>query len=395
MVVHTISTNSIRSLRTYVIVVLLGMLAACSQSDVSTASPKAAKTPPLPVTVIEVQPTRIPVNMEAVGETEGARGIEIHARVGGFMLKRLYQEGAPVEAGQALFQIDRIPLEIELAQAQAELAKSKAQMKQAKREAARLKRLTLQKIISEREYDDAITVETIAQATLKAATARVRKTELNLSYTTVITPIAGISGRALRSEGSLLSIDSNSLLTTVVQLDPIWVRFSLSDNELAQLPDGRLIPGDVHNLKLVLANGSVQPNEGRLNFVASHIDPQLGTLQLRAEFDNPDARILPGQFVRVRVSIGLRHNVYLVPQTAVMQSDTGHYVFVVGSNNTTEIRTVEVGEWRGRNWVILAGLEPGTKVILDNLLKMRPGMLLSPQLAINKPTNTNTMLSGN
>jgi len=394
MITKTNKTNLIRPLRITEIGLLLSMVAACSQSDLSATSGKAAAPLSIPVTVIEVQATRIPLNIETIGAAEGSREIEIHARVGGFMVKRLYHEGASVKAGQALFQIDRIPFEIELAQAQAEWAKSKAQMAQAKREAARLKRLTLQNIISEREYDNAITVETVAEATLKVAIARVRETELNLSYTTVITPIAGISGRALRSEGSLLSIDNNSLLTNVVQLDPIWVRFSLSDTELAQLPGGHLIPDDVLELNLVLADGSVHPNKGRLNFVASHINSQLGTLQMRAEFNNPDARILPGQFVRVRASISRHHNVFLVPQTAVMQSDTGHYVFVVGINNTTEIRTVEVGEWRGRNWVILAGLESGTKVILDNLLKMRSGILLNPKFASNNATNKITVLSG-
>lgn len=370
--------------RTTLIALLAGLAPACSVSDKPAGPPQGGKPAPVPVTIIEMHPAQVPTSMEAVGQTEGAKEVEVRARVGGILEKQLYREGEPVKAKQALFQIDRAPLEIALAQARAQLAEQKAKVEQTAREASRLKGLAALQAISQREYDDALSAAAIAQAALQAAEAKTREAELNLSYATVTAPVPGISGRSVRSEGTLVSTGTDSLLTTIVQVNPIWVRFSLSDSELAQLPGGRLKPDTVRGIELILPDGSVFPARGRLNFAASQIDPKLGTLQLRAEFDNPDTLLLPGQFVRARVLTGQREGAFLVPQTAVMQSDLGRSVFVVGANNTAEMRPVNTGEWRGKDWVILGGLKAGDQVIVDNLIKLRPGAPVMPRKAGDK-----------
>ncbi len=284
--------------------------------------------------------------------------------------KLLYEEGAPVKAGQALFQIDQAPFEIALADA-------RAKAEQAAREAARLKELLPQQAVSQKEYDDAQSNRAVTQAALQQA-------ELNLSYTSVTSPVAGSSGRAVKSEGNLIST-SDSLLTTVVQLNPIWVRFALSDGELAQLPGGRLSPGSVRGVEIVLPDGSAYPVKGKLNFAGSQIDPKLGTLQLRAEFPNAEDHVLPGQFVRTRLIVGRSDSVFLVPQPAVIQSDQGRMVFVANGENKVEPRPVKAGEWMGKDWIILGGLKAGDRVIVDNLLKLRPGALVAPHKPGDKP----------
>ena len=368
-----------------ILALLSALIAGCSGPDKPVAgAPPGEKPKALPVTILEVQPTQVPVSVEAAGQTEGAKEVEVRARVGGILVKRLYQEGSPVKAGQALFQIDRAPFEIALAQARAQLAEQKAKVAQASRESGRLKGLVAIQAISQKEYDDATSGSAVAQAGLQGAEAKVREAELNLSYTTVTTPVAGISGRATRSEGTLMST-TDSLLTTVVQADPIWVRFSLSDNEIAKLPGGRVTPSTVSGVEMILPDGSVFPARGHLNFAASQIDPKLGTLGLRAEFDNKNADVMPGQFVRARLLIGMQDGVFLVPQVAVMQNETGHFVFVAGADNKAEPRPIKVGEWQGKNWVVLGGLKPGDKVIVDNLIKLRPGAPVMPHTANQKP----------
>ncbi len=339
---------------------LLVTLAGCNSSQ-SAVPPKAA--PALPVTVLEVQPQSVPSSLEVMGQTEGARETEVRARVGGILIKRLYQEGQTVRAGQALFQIDRSEYEIALAHA-------KAKAEQAEREKGRLSSLVEARAISQKEYDDAVSAHAVAQAALRQA-------QLNLSWTTITAPVAGTTGRAMKSEGNLISVN-DSLLTSVYQLNPMWVRFSLAESDIAKLPDGHLTPQGISGVELILPDGTVYPKRGRLNYVASTIDPTLGTRQLRAEFDNKEGHLLPGQFVRARLLTGMRDGVFLVPQVAVMQSDRGHMVMVADAQNKVTPRPVQTGEWRGKDWVVLGGLQAGDRVIVDNLMKLRPGMAVAP-----------------
>src|SRR5688572_9894956 len=209
-------------------------LSACSKSESNPA--KAPPAMALPVTVVTVKAQRVPAVTEAVGQTEGSREVEIRARVSGIVQKRLYQEGEAVRAGTVLFVIDRAPYEIALDQAKAALAQEKARIEQAQREAARMKQLAAEQAISQKEYDDATSTLKLTEASVMAAEAKVREAELNLSYVTVTAPISGVTGRALRPEGSLVTAGTDSaLLTTVAQTDPVWVRFSFFEFEYTQL----------------------------------------------------------------------------------------------------------------------------------------------------------------
>jgi membrane fusion protein, multidrug efflux system len=354
----------------------IGLILALAACGPGGPAPGGAPTG-VQAKVIQVAPQRVPIALESVAQVEGSKEVEVRARVAGILHKRIYAEGEVVNAGTPMFQIDPVPFEIALAQAQAQLAQERARNEQANREASRLKPLAEQKAISQREYDDVATALKLSNATLQAAEARLREAELNLSYTLVTAPVAGVSGRAARSEGSLISTGQDSLLTTINQVNPIWVRFSLSDSDLAKLPGHRLGRSSTE-VGLVLPDGSPYTGKGRINFSATQIDPRLGTQQLRAEFDNRDLQLLPGQFVRVRLIAGQHDNVYLVPQSAVLQNEKGYFVFVLDAENKAAIRPVQPGEWVGTDWTILHGLNPNDRVIVDNLLKLQPGTSVTP-----------------
>jgi membrane fusion protein (multidrug efflux system) len=356
------------------------LLGACSGKE-QPAGPAGTPgaMPPLPVTVIAVQPTRAETSLEAVAQTEGSREVEVRARVGGILVKRIYEEGSAVKAGQTLFEIDRVPLEVAVAQARAQLAETRARVEQTQREAARLKGLLAQQAISQREYDTASSDHAAAQAGVQAAQAALRQAELNLSYAQVTAPVGGLSGRAAVSEGTLLAAGGGALLTTVVQVNPMWARFAVAESELAAaMPGGRFKPQAVRGVELILPDGSTYPLRGRLNFSASQIDPRLGTLQLRGEFPNPDGRLLPGQFVRARLITGEQQGIFKVPQSAVVQSDKGKLVMIASADNKVEPRPVRTGQWSGSDWIILDGLKAGDRVIIDNLMKARPGAPVAP-----------------
>ncbi|MDR1350075.1 MAG: efflux RND transporter periplasmic adaptor subunit [Zoogloeaceae bacterium] len=334
------------------------LLAGCSK-------PEAPPAPPaLPVTVLRVEPQNVPQTLEIMAQTEGAKETEVRARVSGILTQQLYVEGEAVRAGQPLFQIDRAPYEIAHAEA-------KARADQTAREMARAHKLLEINGVSRREYDDAVSVNDMAQAALRQA-------QLNLSWTAVTAPVDGVSGRADKSVGNLITTGVDSLLTHIYQNNPMWVRFSLSEGEAAKLPGGRLNAENITDVELVLADGSKYPQHGKVNFLASSIDTVLGTQQLRAEFPNPDGRLLPGQFVRVRLSAGMREGVYLVPQSAVLQTNQGDMLMLAGENDIITPRPVQLGEWHGRDWIVLSGLNPGDRVIIDNLIKLRPGSPVAP-----------------
>lgn len=320
---------------------------------------------PLSVSVIEAQPTNIPNVLEVTAQAEGAKETEVRSRVNGILLKRLYEEGSQVKAGQPLFQIDPESFKITLEEAQ-------ARAKQTAREAERLKLLYSKQAVSRKEFDDATSVNEIAQATLKTA-------QLNLTWTTVTAPVSGISGRSQRSEGNLISNTGDAgLLTSIYQINPIWVRFGLSSSDTAQLPSGRLDPKQNTSVELLLPNGRVYPESGKINFQSTFIDPKLGTQQIRAEFPNPNSEILPGQFLRIRITTGMQENVFLVPQAAVVQSERGFMVWTVGPENKVVRTPIKVGKWSGKNWIVLSGLKAGDRVVTDQLIKIRPQSVVKP-----------------
>jgi membrane fusion protein (multidrug efflux system) len=235
--------------------------------------------------------------------------------------------------------------------------------------------------ISQREADDASTAQRSAEASVAAAQARVRDAELNLSYTAVSAPIAGVSGRAEKSQGSLVSA-ADGLLTKVVQTDPIWVRFSFSESEMAQLKAGR---GSAA-VRLLGTDGQPLGQtgiSGKLNFTGSSVDARLGTVGLRAAFDNPELAVLPGQFVKAQVQVG-QQKAWLVPQAAVVSSEQGKMVWTVQGGKAAPT-PVEVGGWIGSDWAVLKGLKDGDQVITDNLIKMRPGAAVQAKDAAAAP----------
>ena len=348
-------------------------LAACNRGD---ARQESSAPPPLQVRVLQVAPRQVPVQFEAVGRAEGSREIQVRARVAGILEKQLYTEGDNVKAGAPLFRIERAPFEIELAQARAALAQERAKRELAVQEVDRLKRLADRRAISQREADQAISAGKQSDAAVDMAEARVRQAELNLSYTSVDAPIGGISGRAQQSIGSLLAPgQDSSLLTTITRADPVWVRFALSEQEFAAL---RASDSRGPEVRLELADGRTYAGRGKLNFSGSTVDPALGTVQMRAEFANPKLELLPGQYLKVHVVAGSREAI-VVPQAAVLQNEAGRYVWVVGAENKAAQRQIRVGAWLGSGWVVLEGLKADDSVIVDNVIRLRPGAAVQPR----------------
>jgi len=352
------------------------LLVACGQQGPDEQQP--LEMPPMPVSVLEVQPTTVPIQAEAVAQTEGAK-----------ILKKLFKEGAEIKEGQPMFLIDPVPYKIKVTQARAQLAQQSARVQQTKREVDRLKTLLDTKSISQREYDNALSDHAMADASVQEFRAMLHEAELNLSYAKVKAPASGMAGRFLYSEGALVNANT-SLLTTIVQTSPIWVRFSLSDSELSQL-GGILRAKSVEGIDLILPDGTKYPESGTLNFSASSIDPALGTQQLRAEFKNADKKLIPGQFVRIRVTTGGNEGVFLVPQAAVLSSEQGKFVFVAETDKdgktVAAVRPIQAGGWSGQDWVVLGGLKQGDKVIVDNLIKVRPRAPIDPKQPASKTNN--------
>jgi membrane fusion protein, multidrug efflux system len=364
-----------RRMRVFALLCAAAFISACGDDSDGDAKKKAAAAPPaIPVTVQRVQTQTVPISLEAVGQAEGSREVEVRARVSGILEKRLFAEGAPVKAGATLFLIDRRPYEIAVAQAKAAVSQERARQELAQRESARLKMLAEQRAISQREFEEAQSSVKQIAAAIEGAQAKLAEAQLNLSYTRVTAPISGITGRAARSEGSLVTANTEaSLLTTITQVNPIWVRFSLAE------PDFERIRGNAKGAQVSILDkdGSVAAGNGRLNFAGSTVDPKLGTVQLRAEFPNPRMQWLPGQFLKVRVLAG-EQEAMLVPQQAVVQTEQARMVWIAQPDGPAVMRPVKTAGWLGSDWVVTGGLEPGDAVIVDNLIKLRPGVMVKP-----------------
>jgi len=358
------------------------VVAACSPTNGSEKGGKGGGhgpmggMPPPEVTVAAVKPQALPVTFEYVGHTAGSREVEVRARVTGILLKRNFTEGTAVKQGQSLFTIDPAPFQAALAKAQADVAAAEARFEQAQRNAARMKPLYAEKAVSQKEHDDAVSAEAITAADVKAAKARLTEARLNLEYTRVESPISGVATRAVPSEGTLVS-GPNVLLTSVVQVDPMWVNFGIPDNDQARLQKeaqaGRLSIPKQFEVELRLADGSVYPSKGRLNFSDVRIAPATGTREARAEVPNAQGGLRPGQFVRVILKGATIPNAVTIPQRAVLEGPQGKFVYLVNDKSQAEARPVEAGEWSGDSWVITSGLNAGERVIVDGVLKLAPG----------------------
>ena len=342
--------------------------------------------PPAEVTTIKLEPKSLPATYEYVGQTTGSKEVEVRARVTGILEKKLFQEGAPVKAGQVLFVIDPRQMAAQTAALEADVARAQAQKAQAEREAARLKPLAERRAVGQKEADDALSNVEMATASLRAAEAKLAEMKLNLSYTNVTAPIAGLSSRAPKSEGSLVSANE-TLLTTISQVDPMWIPFAISENEQLLLNkavrEGRLtLPKDnAYEVVVRLSDGTTLERRGRINFADPRVNPSTGTYEMRAEVGNADRLLKPGQFVRVKLTGAVRNNALAVPQVAVQDGAQGKFVYVVEKDkdgkDVAGVRPVTLGEWvaqGGTNlWVVETGLKPGDAVIVDGVAKLRPG----------------------
>jgi membrane fusion protein (multidrug efflux system) len=354
------------------------LLAACSKS----AAPPAP--PPPEVTVLTVSTQPIVNVIELPGRLQAVRSSEVRARVDGIVQRRLYTEGTDVTAGQPLFEIDPRELRTRLSATEATLARAEATEANAQQDVTRYKGLVAQQALSQQEYDAAVARLRTAQADVAQAKAQIAAARLSLGYTTVTAPIAGRAGRAMVTEGALVSGAGATLLTTIEQIDPIYANFSQSSSDLLALRS-RIASGAIQvpapnnvPVHLVLEDGSLYRLPGHLDFVAMSIDQTTGTAALRAEFPNPQRTLLPGQFVRARIEAGVQAKGLLIPQRAVTVSPQGASVMVVNAKNTVEPRPVKVGALEGGSWVIQSGLDPGERVIVDGLQKAAPGKVVKP-----------------
>ena len=347
-------------------------LGGCSKEE------QAPPPQPLQVTAVSMTPQDTPVSFEFVAQTESSRAVEIRARVDGFLDKRLYTEGGMVHAGQPLFQMDAKPFQAALQSAQGQLEQERAKLDTAEANLRRVRPLAARNAVSKRELDDAVGVERSARAAVLAAEGQVRTASLNLGYTTINSPLRGLSSFAKRQEGSYLTAGEQGLLTTIYQLDPIWVNFSISENQLLsyrdQIAKGRLkFPsGDNFEVEVVLADGTVFPQRGHISFAAPSFNSETGTFLVRTELPNPKGQLRPGQFVRARVFGATRPAALRLPQRAVQDGAKGHFVWVIGEDGKAKQRAVEVGDWIGDDWFISAGLKAGERVVVDGAGRVTP-----------------------
>ena len=361
------------------------LLAACGAKN--DAAPAGGGTPPPPeVGVVTVTPGSVGLVNELPGRLEPTRVAQVRARSTGILQKRLFTEGSDVKAGQALFQIDDAPYRAAMESAQASVAQAEATVAQTTALVQRYKPLVELNAISRLDYDNAVTAQKTAQANLAAAKAGATTARINLGFAAVTAPIAGRIGRALVTEGALVSQTESTQLAVIQQIDPMYVNFTQSASDtmrLRQAMDSGLLkraPGnDAASVSIVLEDGTPYPSKGRLLFTDLTVDPTSGQVTLRAEVPNPQKRLLPGLFVQVRLEQAQAGGAVLLPQQAVTRSSQGDTVMVVGPDNHVAPRPVKLGPAQGSNWVVLEGLKADDKVMVDGFQKLprgKPGDLI-------------------
>jgi membrane fusion protein (multidrug efflux system) len=342
------------------------------------------------VTAVTVTPRDVPVSFEFVAQTQSSRQVNIQARVSGFLEKRVYVEGSMVKEGQVLFLMDTKPFQAQLDRDEAALAKQEAGLEVARATLERTRPLVAKNALSKKDLDDATGQFHASEAAVEEARARLETSKLNLSYCTIVSPVTGITSAAVQQDGTYVS-PMNSLLTTVAVLSPIWVNFSLSENEMQAYRDeaarGMLrAPKDGNYIvEVVLVDGSLFPHTGRITFAAPSYSAQTGTFMLRASVENPGGILRPNQYVRVRLKGAVRPGAILVPKRAVQQGSEGHFVWVVSKDGRAEPRPVVVGKWHGDDWFVNEGLRGGDQVIVDGTLALQAGAPLSVQPASGAP----------
>ncbi|WP_394131059.1 efflux RND transporter periplasmic adaptor subunit [Marinobacter nauticus] len=352
------------------------MLTGCSGQDGEGQQAGAGGMPPAAVVVQQATLADVTVRQDYAGRARGAREVEVRARISGILEQRLYEEGQMVREGDALFRIDRKPAAAALQRARAQRQVAEADVQQAEREWNRISSLFERNAVSERDRDSAQSALELARANLAVANAGVAQAELDLGYTDVTAPISGVTSLEDFPEGSL--IDTGTLLTTIVQLDPVHVRFALPENDAnirRAAREGMVRTDQEQNVsaRLVLADGSEYDLDGRIDFTASTLDPRTGTVSARAVFPNPEQVIVPGQFVRVRVELQSFDDVITVPERAVTQGQNAPVVYVVDDDSKARVREVELGPVSDGRQILLSGLDEGDRYIVSGLVNLRDG----------------------
>jgi len=333
---------------------------------------------PAEVSVITVEPRDIPVTFEFVAQTQSSQLVNIYSRVSGFLDKRVYTEGALVKEGQVLFLMDKKPFQVQVDGYAAALTRQKAAFETARMNLERTKPLAEKKALSQKDLDDAVGKFESAAAAVEEAKAQLEGAKLNLSYCTITSPVTGVTSSAMQQDGTYINAP-NSQLTTVAVLSPIWVNFSLSENDIARYREQKakklLIEtrGEHHDVEVILVDGSMFPYTGRITFAEPSYNPQTGTFLVRASIKNPEGMLRPNQYVRARVKDFMRPNAILIPQRAVQQGAKGHFVWVVTKESTVDLRPVVVGEWQGDDWFISEGLGSGDQIVVDGGLALHAG----------------------
>jgi membrane fusion protein (multidrug efflux system) len=366
----------IRRVRAFPMLVALGAAAllgaACGKDE-----NKAATRPPAEVTVLTIAPRDVPVSATFVAQTQSSQAVTIAARVSGFLDKRVYTEGAVVKSGQVLFKMDQKPFQAQVDGAAAALQRNQAALQVATANLARTKPLAAQNALSQKDLDDAQGQYEQASAAVAQSKAQLDSAQLDLSYTTIASPVDGVSSFAAVADGTYVNAQ-NSQLTTISVLTPMWINFSISENEMERIRNEvrkgafRLPEGNQFIVEIELVDGSVFPHRGRITFADPSYNSQTGTFLIRASVDNPQGVLRPNQYVRTRLIGAVRPNAMLVPQRAVQQGAKGHFVWVVNKDGKAELRPVVVGDWHGDSWFVAQGLAAGDKVVVDGALRLAP-----------------------
>jgi membrane fusion protein (multidrug efflux system) len=353
---------------------------------------KGADAPPPPeVQVAAVIQRDVPVIREWIGTLDGSVNAEIRPQVEGYLMKRVYREGAFVRRGEALFEIDPRQFRAALDQAEGELARQEAALARAKIDVARFTPLAATKAVSQQELDNAIAAQSQAEATVATARAAAAKERLNLNWTKVVSPIDGIAGIATAQVGDL--VNGQRAMTTVSTVDPIKAYFSLSERDYMDwarrwgaMDRSGPPPGGKSMFQLVMSDGSVYPLRGDPALTDRNVDVKTGTIRAAALFPNPDHLLRPGQYGKVRVEMEVKKGALLVPERALSELQGIRQVTVVGADNKAEVRPIETGEHVGALWTVEKGLAPGDRIIVEGLQKVRPGMVVDPRLVAAEPS---------
>jgi len=355
------------------IAVLAAALSACGQQE------EQAAPPPPEVGVLTVQPTSVALQQELVGRLAPFRSADVRARVPGVLESRVYREGSDVKEGDVLFRIDPAQLQASLGTAQGAQAQAQAQYLNAKTAADRARQLAPTNFISKSDLDNALAAERSAEAALQAARASTQTAQISLGYATVRAPISGRAGKQQVTEGALVGQGDSTLLTTVDQIDPLYINFSMSAgdfNRIRAMPLDREAGGG--QVEIVLPDGSVHDQLATLDFSGDVVDPSSGAVQLRATLPNPDRRLLPGVYVTLRANMGQQSGVFVVPQAAVLRDANTAYVLVAAEGDKVVRKNVRTDRAQDGQWVIGEGLAAGDRVIVSGVPKARPDAVVKP-----------------